>query len=87
MLVLDGAYGVMSDDDLTFFDDEGSTIDKKRALEEQVPRQFERWLKRHGYLENIEAKEGDAWFMAGARELSGWFRNVEQVKAASSWNV
>jgi hypothetical protein len=87
VLVLDGAYGVMSDDDLTFFDDEGSTVEKKRELEQEVPIRFERWLQRHGYAGEVESQEEDDWFVAGAREPSGWLRNAHQEHRPRGFDI
>ena len=88
VLVLDGAYGwAGGDDEPVFFDDGGSTSEKKIALEEEVPLRFERWLKRHGYVGEVEAKEEDEWFMAAAREPSGWLRDVERDRRPRGFDV
>ena len=51
VLVLDGAYIETEDDGLEFIDDPGLPADLN-AIEAEVLRRFERWLRRHGYLDD-----------------------------------
>lgn len=72
VLVLDGAYIETEDDGLEFIDDPGLPADLN-AIEAEVLRRFERWLRRHGYLDDepVAAERDDAWWLAAACAPSG----------------
>lgn len=73
VLVLDGAYVQTEDGGLDFVDDPGPLPVDVAALEDEVLTRFERWLRRHGYLDD-EAKapeDDDAWWLAAAQAPSG----------------
>lgn len=63
VLVLDGGY-VDQDDLLEFRDDPGPSSEDVVALEDDVAHRFERWLHKHGYLDEDQQDEEalDDWF-------------------------
>jgi hypothetical protein len=89
VLVLDGAYAEVSEDELVFRDDLGPTAEKERDLASDVERRFVRWLKRHDLLENevIEPKGDEAWLSSAAREPSGLLRSTAEPRRSSGFDV
>ena len=89
VLVLDGAYAEIGEDELVFIDDLGPTAEKQYRLAEDVEHRFVRWLKRHDLLENevIEPEGDEAWLSSAAREPSGLLRSITEPRRASSFDV
>jgi hypothetical protein len=82
VLVLDGGYVETEDDGLEFTDDPGPLPVDIAALADKVLVRFERWLRRHGYLDDAPKgpKEDDIWWLAAAQAPSGVITLVEDKK-------
>ncbi len=89
VLVLDGAYEEMSEDELVFHDDHGPASEKQRGLAEDTGRRFVRWLKRHDLLDTevIEPEGDEAWLSSAARAPSGLLRSVTEPRRTSGFDV